>query len=52
MQCDTLWTHATSRGLPNVLIEVRQDLIADAAGVAKLTPVIAAALRTALAGLT
>lgn len=52
LEGDTLWTHATSRGLPNVLIEVRQDLIADAAGVAKLTPVIAAALRTALAGLT
>ena len=26
---DTLYTHATSRGLPHVLIEVRNDLIAD-----------------------
>ena len=31
---DTLYTHATTAGLANVLIEVRQDLIADEAGVA------------------
>lgn len=52
LEGDTLWTHATSRGLPNVLIEVRQDLIADATGVTKMTPVIAGALRTALAKIT
>lgn len=51
LEGDTLWTHATSRGLPNVLIEVRQDLIADAAGVARMTPIVASALRTALAAL-
>ena len=52
LEGDTLWTHATMRGLPNVLIEVRQDLIADDAGVAKMTPIVAAALRAALATLT
>jgi predicted N-formylglutamate amidohydrolase len=51
LEGDTLWTHATSRGLPNVLIEVRQDLIEDEAGIAKMTPVVDAALRTALATL-
>jgi predicted N-formylglutamate amidohydrolase len=29
---DTLWRHGTCRGLPHVLIEVRNDLIADTAG--------------------
>ncbi|MFT3811681.1 MAG: N-formylglutamate amidohydrolase [Micropepsaceae bacterium] len=52
LEGDTLWTHATSRGLPNVLIEVRQDLIADPAGVARMTPIVASALRQALASLT
>lgn len=52
LEGDTLWTHATSRGLPNVLIEVRQDLIADADGVASMTPVIADVLRGALAMLS
>lgn len=52
LEGDTLWTHATMRGLPNVLIEVRQDLIADAAGVAKMTPIVDTALRTALATLS
>lgn len=51
LEGDTLWTHATSRGLPNVLIEVRQDLIADADSVAKMTPVVEAALHSALATL-
>jgi predicted N-formylglutamate amidohydrolase len=52
LEGDTLWTHATLRGLPNVLIEVRQDLIADAPGVARMTPIIDTALRGALATLT
>lgn len=51
LEGDTLWTHATSRGLPNVLIEVRQDLVADAAGVARMTPIVASALQQALATL-
>lgn len=29
---DCLWRHGTTRGLPHVLVEVRQDLIADARG--------------------
>lgn len=41
---DTIYTHATSRGLANGLIEVRQDLISDEAGVVewadRLTPLL------------
>ncbi|MBU92237.1 MAG: N-formylglutamate amidohydrolase [Rhodobiaceae bacterium] len=33
---DTLYTHATSRGLPHVLIEIRNDLIADDDGQEKI----------------
>ena len=32
LEGDCLWQHATSRGLPNALIEYRQDLVRDAAG--------------------
>jgi predicted N-formylglutamate amidohydrolase len=32
---DTLDTHATARGLPDALIEIRQDLVSEAAGVAE-----------------
>ena len=32
---DTLYRHATRRGIAHALLEVRQDLIADAAGVAE-----------------
>jgi predicted N-formylglutamate amidohydrolase len=32
LEGDCLWQHATSRGLPNALIEIRQDLIRDAQG--------------------
>ena len=32
LEGDCLWQHATSRGLPNALIEYRQDLIRDEAG--------------------
>jgi predicted N-formylglutamate amidohydrolase len=43
---DTLHRHATRRGLPNTLVEIRQDLIADKAGVAawveRLVPMLAA----------
>lgn len=32
LQGDCMWTHGTQRGLPHALIELRQDLIRDAAG--------------------
>ena len=32
LEGDSLWQHATGRGLVNALIEIRQDLIRDAAG--------------------
>jgi predicted N-formylglutamate amidohydrolase len=32
LEGDCLWRHGTTRGLPHVLIEIRSDLIADAAG--------------------
>jgi predicted N-formylglutamate amidohydrolase len=32
LEGDCLWQHATARGLPNALIEIRQDLIRDAQG--------------------
>jgi predicted N-formylglutamate amidohydrolase len=34
---DCLWQHGTSRGLPNAIVEIRQDLIRDAAGQAAWT---------------
>lgn len=45
----TVETHAYPAGLPNVLIEVRQDLIADEAGAALWAEVLAAALAPILA---
>ena len=41
---DTLYRHATRRGIAHALIEVRQDLIADAAGVAEWVERIGAVL--------
>lgn len=45
---DTLWQHGTRRGLAHVLVEMRQDLIADDAAArvfaARLQPVLDAAL--------
>jgi predicted N-formylglutamate amidohydrolase len=45
---DTMFDHGTLPGLPHILIEIRQDLIADAAGVAewalRLTPLLQQAL--------
>jgi predicted N-formylglutamate amidohydrolase len=35
LEGDTLYQHATMRGLPHALIELRQDLVGDAAGVAE-----------------
>jgi predicted N-formylglutamate amidohydrolase len=49
LQGDTMETHGTKRGLPHALIEVRQDLIADEAGVARMTAALTRALRSALA---
>lgn len=45
----TLKAHALTRGLPNVMIEVRNDLIADAAGQARVAGGLARALGAALA---
>jgi predicted N-formylglutamate amidohydrolase len=42
---DTMYRHATGRGLAHALIEIRQDLIADEAGVASWTARLAATLR-------
>lgn len=45
----TVEAHATPAGLPNVLIEVRQDLIADSDGVARWAEVLGEALAPILA---
>lgn len=42
---DCLYTHGTMRGLPHVLIEIRQDLIETAPGVAKWAGILEAGLR-------
>jgi predicted N-formylglutamate amidohydrolase len=42
-------THAVKRGLPSVMIEVRQDLVADAAGVARWAGILERALAPILA---
>src|SRR6185295_9282318 len=48
LENDCLYQHGTMRGLPHALIEIRQDLIADAnsagAMATRLVPVIRAAL--------
>jgi predicted N-formylglutamate amidohydrolase len=49
LEGDTLFEHGTSRGLPHVLIELRQDLIAAHEGVAHWAGVLEAALRPVLA---
>jgi predicted N-formylglutamate amidohydrolase len=45
---DCMWRHGTRRGIPHVLIEIRNDLIADAGGeaawAARLAPHIAGAI--------
>ena len=52
LEGDCLWQHATCRGLVSALIEVRQDLIRDAAGQAvwaeRLCRIVAAVLSTTL----
>ena len=48
LEGDTLYQHGTRRGLPHVLIEMRQDLIADDAAAqdfaARLKPILDMAL--------
>ena len=52
LEGDCLWQHATSRGLVNALIEVRQDLIRDDAGqaawAARLGRIVTGVLRPTL----
>jgi predicted N-formylglutamate amidohydrolase len=45
----TLREHAIPRGLQNVMIEVRNDLISDASGVARFTDILSTMLTKALA---
>lgn len=45
LQGDCMWTHGTQRGLPHALIELRQDLIGEAAGQAAWAERIARVLR-------
>jgi predicted N-formylglutamate amidohydrolase len=45
---DTMYRHATRRGLVHALLEVRQDLIADPEGVAAWTDRLAPILREAM----
>jgi len=45
----TMDTHATKRGLPSVMIEVRQDMVADAEGVARWAGILERALTPILA---
>ena len=51
---DCMWTHGTLRGLPNALIEIRNDLIADDQGqeiwAERLTPILTRALERMRAG--
>lgn len=45
----TMDTHAAKRGLPSIMIEVRQDMIADDAGVARWAGILQRALEPILA---
>ena len=51
LEMDSLYRHGTMNGLPHVLIEVRQDLIADEAGVVLWAARIERFLRDALAAM-
>jgi len=46
---DTMFDHGTLPGLPHILIEIRQDLIANAAGIAEWAARLAPLLQQALA---
>jgi predicted N-formylglutamate amidohydrolase len=49
LENDCLYRHGTMNGLPHVLIEVRQDMLADAAGIAYWAERLERALREAIA---
>ena len=51
LEGDTLWQHGLQRGLPHVLIEIRQDLIGEAAGQVAWAARLARILRPVLANL-
>lgn len=51
LENDTLSRHGLDLGLPHVLIEVRQDLISDATGVARMAHLIATCLKRAIPAL-
>ncbi len=51
LENDTLYRHGTMNGLPHVLIEVRQDLIADIAGVERWAALLKRALDDAIAAM-
>ena len=48
---DTMWTYGIQRGLPHVLIEVRNDLIAEAAGQDHWAVLLSDAVRDAVAAM-
>jgi predicted N-formylglutamate amidohydrolase len=52
LENDTLSRHGLDRNLPHVLIEVRQDLICDASGVARIAAIVGPCLTRSIAGLT
>ncbi len=49
LEGDCLWQHGAQRGLANAIVEVRQDLIRDAAGQAAWSEACAASLRRSCA---
>jgi predicted N-formylglutamate amidohydrolase len=49
LEGDTMYHHGTMRGLPHMLVEIRQDLVADAAGEAAWAERLARVLRPILA---
>jgi predicted N-formylglutamate amidohydrolase len=51
LENDCLWRHGTMRGLPHVLIEIRQDLIGDDAAAAAFAARIAPVLERGLAAM-
>ena len=51
LENDSLYRHGTMNGLPHVLIEVRQDLIGDVAGIARWSRRLENVLRAAMAAM-
>lgn len=51
LENDTLYRHGTMNGLPHVLIEIRQDLIADEEGVTAVAKRLESVLRDAFAAM-